>query len=165
MTLEEAVEICKQSFLSGWDLVEYAQSFVNKNMAYSYDNSFDMPTKAFKRGRGYCWQRAKSLQKILNDLGFECHCVYAAKNQMPETQFEGIIVKAHISGHVWCRVTIGEIIKDVCSGNLNNKPGIVHFTPLSTIRKWNCFVSFWAYWISATINHQRLKEIRRHSQN
>ncbi len=156
MTITEAVETCIQSGLSGWRLVEYAQFLVNKNMVYSYDNSFDMPTKAFERGKGYCWQQAKSLQKILNNLGFECYCVYATRNKIPETMFEGITVKAHISGHTWCRIIIGGEEKDVCPGNVNNRPGKIHFVPLSKIRKWNPFVSFFAYWGSAYIK----KEIR-----
>ncbi len=161
MTIKEAVETCLQSGLFGWNLVEYAQSLVNKAMAYSYNNSFDMPSKAFEKGKGYCWQQAKTLQRILNFLGFKCYSVYATKNQIPEAQFKNIKVKAHISGHVWCRVEIGSEVKDVCPGNVNNEPGQIHFTPLSKIRKWNWFISFWAYWGSAYTNQKRLKEILR----
>ncbi|HCC35561.1 MAG TPA: hypothetical protein DEQ02_08000 [Ruminococcaceae bacterium] len=80
MTIKEAVETCLQSGLFGWNLVEYAQSIVNKAMAYSYNNSFDMPSKAFEKGKGYCWQQAKALQKILRSLGFKCYLVYASIN-------------------------------------------------------------------------------------
>jgi len=161
MTIKEAVETCRKSDLSGWELVEFALRFVHKNIMYSYDNSFDMPSKAFKRGRGYCWQQAKSLEKILHALGFKCYCVYATKNQIPEAQYKGITVKAHTSGHVWCRVKIDDAEKDVCPGNINNAPGKIHFTPITQIRKWNCFVSFCAYWGSAYANSKRLKEILR----
>ena len=128
-------------------------------MAYSYDNSFDMPYKAYKKGKGYCWQQAKALQKLLHTLNFDCFLVYATKNQIPEKQFEGIKIEAHISGHVWCRVKIGNVEKDVCPGNVNNKPGKIHFTPLSDVKKWNSFIGFWAYWGSAYVNNQCLKEI------
>jgi len=159
MTINEAIKICKKSNLSGWDLVEYAQCLVHKNMTYSYGNSFDMPFKAFEKGKGYCWQQAKSLQDILRKLGFRCYPVYATKNQIPETQFEGITVKSRISGHVWCRVSINGIEKDVCPGNVNNKPGKIHFVPLSKIKEWNWFIGFWAYLGSAYVNHKRQKEI------
>ena len=106
MTLKEAIEVCEKSNLSGWELVEYAQCLVRSNMTYSYDNSFDMPFKAFEKGKGYCWQQAKSLQKILCVLGFNCCLVYAIRNKIPETQFEGVKIKAHKSGHIWCRVNI-----------------------------------------------------------
>jgi hypothetical protein len=130
-------------------------------MAYSYDNSFDMPFNAFKKGKGYCWQQARSLQKILYLLGFNCNLVYAVKNRIPETQFEGIKVKAHISGHVWCRVNINDIEKDVCPGNIDNKPGKVHFTPLSKIKKYNWIISLGCYFGSAYVNHKRLMEIKK----
>ena len=160
MTLKEAIEVCGKSNLSGWELVEYAQCLVHSNMTYSYDNSFDMPFKAFEKGKGYCWQQAKSLQYILNRLGFKCYLVYATKNQIPETQFEGITVKAHTSGHVWCRVNINGIEKDVCPVNVNNKPGKIHFVPLSKVKKWNWFIGFWVYWGSAYVNHKRLMKIK-----
>ena len=161
MTLEEAIKICKKTNLSGWDLVEFAQCLVNKNMTYSYNNSFDMPLKAFKRGKGYCWQQAKVLQKILCALDFNCNLVYAIKNNIPEKQFEGIKVKEHISGHVWCRVNINNVEKDICPGNNNNKPGKVHFTPISNVKKWNAFIGFWSYWASAYVNHKRLIVIKK----
>jgi hypothetical protein len=86
---------------------------------------------------------------------------YATKNQFPATKYKNIIVKAHVSGHVWCRVTIENITKDVCPGDANNKPGIIHFTPISDVKKWNWFISFWAYWGSAYVNYMRLKELRK----
>ncbi len=99
MTIKEAAARCINSNLSGWELIEYAQHLVHNNMAYSYDNSFDMPRKAFEKGKGYCWQQAKTLQMILHDIGVECYLVYAIKNHIPETQFQSIIVKSHISGY------------------------------------------------------------------
>jgi len=161
MTIKEAIKNCKDSNLSGWELVEYAQHLIHGNMAYSYNNSYDMPAKAFKKGRGYCWQQSKVLQKVLCALGFDCYLIYATRNAIPETQFEGIKVKAHTSGHVWCRVNINGIEKDVCPGNINNKPGKTHFNPLSKTRKWNWFISFWSYWGSSYVNYIRLKEINR----
>lgn len=99
MTIKEAVENCRNSKLSDWELVEYAQHLIHNNMAYSYNNSFDMPAKAFEKGKGYCWQQAKVLQKVLCALGFHCYLVYATRNAIPEKQFEGIKIKAHTSGH------------------------------------------------------------------
>jgi hypothetical protein len=161
MTINEAVRTCKESDLTGWELVAFAQRLVNKNMAYSYDNSFDMPVRAFEKGRGYCWQQAKALQKILLGLDFHCYAVYAVKNQFPATQFDGVTVPAITSGHVWCRVMIGSEEKDICPGDIDNKPGIIHFKPLSEVKKWNCFISFWAYWGSAYTNRKRLNGIKK----
>ncbi|MDR0288065.1 MAG: hypothetical protein LBI03_10245 [Clostridiales bacterium] len=161
MTISEAIKKCIDSNLIDWELVAYTQRLVNKNMAYSYDNSFDMPVKAFEKGKGYCWQQAKALQKILLTLGFKCYAIYAIRNLFPETQFEGVQIPALTSGHVWCRVKINGEEKDVCPGNIHNKPGEIHFMPLSKINKWNVFISCWAYWGSAYVNHKRLKEIRR----
>jgi len=165
MTINDAIQDCKKSKLTEWELVKYAQLLVHNNMTYSYNNSFDMPSKAFKKGRGYCWQQAKILQKILNELGFNCYLVYAVKNEFPEKTFENVKIKAYISGHVWCRVKINDFEKDVCSGNVNNSPDSVHFKPLSTVKKWNWFISFWSYWGSAYVNHKRLIEINKLKHN
>jgi hypothetical protein len=164
MTIHEAVKICTESNLTGWEMVAFAQRLVHDNMAYSYDNSLDMHVKAFERGRSYCWQQAKALQKILLVLGFQCYAVYAAKNEFPETLFEGVTVPALISGHVWCKVRINDEEKDVCPGGINNKPGIIHFTPLSEVKIWNRLISFCAYFGSAYVNHKRLNEIRKIQQ-
>ena len=164
MELNEAIESCINTNFSGWKLVEYAQNLVHKNMVYSYDNSFDMPFVAFKKGKGYCWQQAKVLHKILNILNFDCCLVYAVKNQISEKIFKGINIEAHISGHVWCKVKIDEIEKDVCPGNNDNKPGKIHFKPLSKVKKWNYFISFWSYWGSAYVNKKRLLEIKNKTE-
>jgi hypothetical protein len=161
MKIKEAVEICKKSELTEWKLVEYAQSIVHNNMAYSYNNSFDMPFKAFEKGKGYCWQQAKTLQKILRSLGFTCYLVYAVKNRIPETKFEGIKIDEHISGHVWCRVKINNLVKDVCPGNKNNRPGVIHFTPLSIIKKYKWYISFGCYFGSAYVNRKRYIKIKK----
>jgi hypothetical protein len=159
--IEEAIAHCKNTNLFGWELVEYVQKFIHVRMAYSYNNSFDMPYIALKKGKGYCWQQAVVLQKILNYLNFKCNLVYSIKNYIPEKQYEGITIKEHESGHVWCKVIIDGIEKDVCPGNINNKPGKIHFTPLSPVKKWNSFIGFWSYWGSAFVNYRRLKSIKK----
>jgi hypothetical protein len=161
MTIKEAIKICENANLLDWELVEYAQCLVHNNMAYSYDNSFDLPFNAFKKGKGYCWQQARSLQKILCLLGFNCWLVYAVKTRIPESIFKGIRIKAHTSGHVWCRVNINDIEKDVCPGNIKNKPDKVHFTPLSKILKYNWFISIGCYFGSAYINYKRWIVIKK----
>ncbi len=155
MTLKNAISNCKSTNLTGRELVEYARGFVRANMAYAYDNSFDMPSRAFEKGRGYCWQQAKALQRILNALGFECRCVYAVRNRIAARRFMGSTVGEHVSGHVWCRVKLnGAEHIDVCSCG-------IEFTPLSEVRRWNSFVGFWAYWGSAYVNRKRFKEIMK----
>lgn len=146
--------------MAGWELVEFSQNLINKNMEYSYTNSFDMPRKAFENGRGYCWQQAKSLNILLKALSFNCWMVYATKNIIPEKNYGGIAVREHISGHVWCRVNINGVVKDVCPGNPNNRPGITHFSPITQVKRWNFFISFWSYWGSVFINFKRYREIQ-----
>lgn len=55
MNINEAIIECRNTELSGWELVHFVQSLVGKQMEYSYTNSFDFPSLAFKRGKGYCW--------------------------------------------------------------------------------------------------------------
>lgn len=161
MKITEAVEQCKRSGLKGIELIEFAQRLVGSAMSYSYSNSFDFPSKAFEKGRGYCWQQAGSLNRILKKMGLESRLVYASKNIIPEKVYGGIVVKEHISGHVWCKVRYGGTEKDVCPGNGGNRFGKIHFKPVSKVRDWNPFVCFFSYLGSAYINHRRLRAIER----
>lgn len=159
MNIMDAVDQCKQSGLDGVELIEFTQKLIYSNMKYSYSNSFDLPSKAFKKGYGYCWHQASVLNLILKKLRLESKLVYSTKNIIPEKLYKGVIVKEHISGHVWCRVHYNGIEKDVCPGNINNRFGEVHFKPVSKIKNWNVFVCFFSYWGSAIVNFKRLKEI------
>lgn len=159
MTIKEAAVQCRKSGLTGWALVEYAQNLVNHNMPYSYTNSFDLPGRAFQKGRGYCWQQSGALNGILRILGFDSRLVYAVRNQFPAAEFEGITVEAHESGHVWCRVAIDGTEKDVCPGHSENRPGKLHFVPVSAIRDWNSLTAFGSYFGSAYVNRKRYRKI------
>ncbi|SHI66112.1 hypothetical protein SAMN02745176_00926 [Lutispora thermophila DSM 19022] len=55
MTIEDAVIQCQKSGLNGWEMLDFAEKLVSRHMKYSYDNSLDMPRKAFQKGGGYCW--------------------------------------------------------------------------------------------------------------
>jgi hypothetical protein len=159
--VEEAVEQCRQSGLVGIELIEYAQRLVCLNIKYSFTNSFDLPSKAFKKGYGYCWQQASVLNLILKKLGFESKIVYSTQNIFPESLYNGVVLKEHISGHAWCKVRYGGKEGDVCPGNIDNRFGKLHFKPRSKIRKWNVFVCFFSYWGSAVVNYKRFAEIKR----
>lgn len=163
MNVKEAVEQCKQSGLAGIELIEYAQRLVCSNMQYSYTNSFDPPFRAFKKGCGYCWQQASVLNYILRKLGIESKLVYSTQNIFPEKLYNGVVVKEHISGHVWCKVYSENKEGDVCPGNIDNQFGKVHFKPISKIRTWNVFICFFSYWGSAVVNYKRFAEISRQS--
>jgi hypothetical protein len=43
MNLHSAVETCRDTGLTGWELVAFAQRLVNRNMKYSVENSLDAP--------------------------------------------------------------------------------------------------------------------------
>ncbi len=65
MKLHEAIEVCRASGLEGVELIQFAQKLVGTWMNYSYSNSFDFPSRALERGKGYCWQQASILNRIL----------------------------------------------------------------------------------------------------
>jgi hypothetical protein len=161
MTIEHAAEECRRSALTGWELVEYAQQLVHREMKYSFSNSFDLPEKAFEKGMGYCWQQASALNLILKSLGFTSWRVQAYQNRIPESEFEGVVRREHVSGHVWCKVEIDGETRDVCPGNGANKPGVVHFTPLTKVKKWNPGIAVLSYFGSAMVNARRLKKIEK----
>lgn len=155
MTIENAVEICRATGLTGWELVEFAQSLVHQNMEYSITNSLDSPQQAFERGQGYCYHQASTLNMVLLDLGFHSRLVHAFRNLFPKAEFSGAVVRDFVSGHVWCRVTIDGVEKDVCPGSANNKPGVVHFKPLSKVLEWNKRIEFATYYGAALVNAHR----------
>ena len=161
MTIDEAALKCQSTGLSGWDLVACAQALVNRQMTYSYSNSFDSPEEAFAKGCGYCWHQASALNSILSRLGINSRLVHAVKNRIPETVREGVTIKPFVSGHVWCRVRVDGEEKDVCPGHPDNKPGIIHFQPISPVREWGPVIAWFSYHGSASVNAQRLKKFEK----
>ncbi len=153
VTVEDAIDVCRKTGLEGWALVEYAQKLVAEKMEYSYCNSWDMPKKAFAKGRGYCGQQAGALNAILSGLGLESRLVHAIKNYFPEEDL--------YSGHVWLRVRIGDTDLDVCPGDIDNHPGAVHFQSTSPVKNWNPFIAFFSYFGSAWINANRYARIEK----
>jgi hypothetical protein len=158
MTLEKAVEVCRGTGLAGWGLVAFAQHLVNQNMQYSIANSLDIPQVAFEKGQGYCWHQASALNVILLRLGFNSRLVHSYRNLFPEVELAGVIVKDFVSGHVWCRVTMDGVEKDVCPGSANNKPGLLNFKPLGEVHEWSKCMEFLTYYGSALVNFWRRKK-------
>jgi hypothetical protein len=130
-------------------------------MAYSYSNSYDSPEEAFEKGYGYCWHQASALSAILSRLGVKHRLVHAFRNRIPETVREGVTIKPFVSGHMWCRVTTDGEEKDVCPGHPDNRPGAVHFEPLSPVRDWGPVIAWFAYHGSAAVNERRLKKFEQ----
>lgn len=158
MTVQQAIEQCRQTGRRGWELVEYAQKLVAGNMRYSWFNSFDMPGRAFEWGMGYCWQQAGALNGILKALGIDSRLVYTTRVQVPCRVIDGVSLPAHISGHVWCRVRLSGEEKDVCPGSTENSPGVTQFQVLGRVRDFRGPVWLPSYLGSAFINWQRGKE-------
>lgn len=159
MTIDEAVARCRATGLVGWPLVQHARQLVAETMAYSYTASFDRPSVAFARGRGYCWQQAKALLLVLRRLGLRCRLVYATRNDFPPTVHLGRPVPRRISGHVWCRVTVDGEERDVCPGDPGGAPGDLAFTPLSRVRRWNAAIAAGSYLGSAVTNRRRYRAL------
>lgn len=156
-TIEDAVCICHESGLSGWNLVAFAQRLVNKRMPYSFFNSFDFPKKAFELVMGYCWQQSGALNIILKRLGFKSRLVHAMRNEFPDVVRNGVTLHLGVSGHAWCRVRIGNEEKDVCPGSPDNEPGKVHFKTLSKVYNFRGPIVFFSYLGSAVVNRKRGK--------
>ena len=160
MTIKDAIAACQASGLTGWDLASRAQALVCAQMAYSYDNSFNFPRRAFSRGKGYCWQQSGSLNLILKGLGLESRLVYATRAWFPDVVREGKLVHIGESGHVWCRVTIDGLEKDLCPGNPANRPGVIQFEPLSPVREYKGPIVVFGYLGSVWTNWKRGRRLR-----
>jgi hypothetical protein len=133
-TIDDAVEACKRTHLQGWDLVAYAQNLAAKKFTYSRLNTWDTPSRAFERGMGYCEQQALALKKIYDRLGIETRPVFAMRCKFPAKVIDGVQWPGGISGHAWLRVRIGDEERDVCSGSVNNTPGVTNFEICSKVR-------------------------------
>lgn len=152
-TIEATAEECRMWQVTqgagtalDWPLVEYAQKTVARQMShYGFWNAFDSPGRAFRRGMGYCWQRASALELILRQLGFEVRKVHAFLNRFPPREVEGESIPGHCLGHVWLRVTIDGVEKDVCPGDVDNAPGSLHFKSLTRVREWGPVIFLLTY--------------------
>lgn len=113
------------------------------------------------RGKGYCWHQAGALNLILKGLGFDSRLVYAVRARFPDVVREGKLISIGISGHTWCRVSVDGIEKDLCPGYPNNRPGVIHFEPLSPVRDYSGIIVFFGYLGSAWINWKRGRKLRR----
>ncbi len=136
MTINDAVEACRRTHLQGWDLVAFAQNLAARKFTYSRLNTWDTPSRAFERGMGYCEQQALALKKIYDRLGIETRPVFTMRCEFPPKMIDGIPSPGGISGHAWLRVRIGDEERDVCSGSVDNKPGVTHFEIRSKVLTW-----------------------------
>jgi hypothetical protein len=136
MTIDDAVEACRRTHLQGWDLVAFAQNLAARKFTYSRLNTWDTPSRAFERGMGYCEQQALALKKIYDRLGIETRPVFTMRCEFPPKMIDGIPSPGGISGHAWLRVRIGDEERDVCSGSVDNKPGVRHFEIRSKVLTW-----------------------------
>ena len=136
MTIDDAVEASRRTHLQGWDLVAFAQNLAARKFTYSRLNTWDTPSRAFERGMGYCEQQALALKKIYDRLGIETRPVFTMRCEFPPKMIDGIPSPGGISGHAWLRVRIGDEERDVCSGSVDNKPGVTHFEIRSKVLTW-----------------------------
>ncbi len=135
-TIDDAVEACRRTQLQGWDLVAFAQNLASRKFTYSRLNTWDTPSRAFERGMGYCEQQALALKKIYDKLGIETRPVFCMRCKFPAKVVDGVYWPGGISGHAWLRVKIGDEERDVCSGSVNNTPGVTHFEIRSKVLNW-----------------------------
>jgi transglutaminase-like putative cysteine protease len=132
-TIPDAVAACRRTGLAGWELVAYAQQVVARKFTYSRLNTWDMPARAFERGRGYCEQQALALKAIYDTLEIQARPVFAVRCAFPSKTVDGVRWSGGVSGHAWLRVRIGDEERDVCPGSVENTPGRTQFQPLSPV--------------------------------
>jgi hypothetical protein len=126
-TIEDAVDVCRRQGVEGWEGVSSAQRLVNRKFTtYSTRNLWDAPSSAFARGMGYCTQYNLALKRILDRLGFETEAVFCLKVKVADNP-------EWTMGHTWLRVTVGDEVRDVCAGQVENTPGRNGFVPLKRV--------------------------------
>jgi hypothetical protein len=152
ITIDDAVQACRRSGRDGWQLVEFAQNLAARKFTYSRRNPWDRPARAFERGMGYCQQQALALKLIYDKLGIEARPVFASRCKFPPSIIHGIAEPARVSGHTWLRVRIGDEVRDVCSGRLDNRPGAVHFQVMSEVRSLSPWIRPFTHLGSVLVN-------------
>ena len=162
MTIDDAVEACRRTHLQGWDLVAFAQNLAARKFTYSCLNTWDTPSRAFERGMGYCEQQALALKKIYDRLGIETRPVFTMRCEFPPKMIDGIPSPGGISGHAWLRVRIGDEERDVCSGSVDNKPGVTHFEIRSKVLTWQPWMRPFTH-VGSSIENIRRDMVARRS--
>jgi hypothetical protein len=126
-TLDDAVEACRRTGLSRWELVTCAQRLVYRKFAcYSCRNLWDTPAQAFRYGMGYCTQYNLALKLLLDRQGVATQAVTSFKVRVADDP-------AWAMGHTWLRVTVEGEVRDVCAGHADNLPGQVNFVPVAPV--------------------------------
>jgi len=110
---------------------------------------------------GYCEQQALALKHIYDQLGIEARPVFALRCTFLGTVVDGVLSPEGVSGHAWLRVRIGDEELDVCSGSVNNKPGVTHFETLSKVHTWQPWLRPFTHLGSSIENIRREMLARR----
>jgi hypothetical protein len=159
-TIDEAVEACRKSGLSGWELAAFAQRITAERFSYSRRNPWDSPARAFERGLGYCLQQARALKTIYDRLEIENRIVMGSCS-FPAKTVHGIAEPPGYGRHSWLRVNIDGVEKDVCPGDRGNYPGRVHFKLLSDVRTMPWWMIPFAHLGSVVVNSARDHAVRK----
>jgi len=162
VTIDDAVEACRRTHLQGWDLIAYAQNLAARKFTYSRLNTWDTPSRAFERGMGYCEQQALALKKIYDRLGIETRPVFAMRCKFPAKVVDGVPWPGGVSGHAWLKVRIGDEERDVCSGSVNNTPGVTQFEILSKVLTWQPWIRPFTH-VGSSIENIRRDMVARYS--
>jgi transglutaminase-like putative cysteine protease len=146
LTLEEAAVQLSATGKASWDLVEAARVLVADRMQYCRRNSFDSPAEAFRRGYGYCVQRAHALADLLGRLGFEARVVQALQNRFPD---------GTVGGHAWVRVKVDGEERDIDLLFYDVETGELTFTSLAKVTNHTPLFKLLTQWGEAAVNAHR----------
>ena len=128
-TIADAVRVCRETGLTGWELVDHATHLVHdKFSTYSAWHLWERPAVAFTHSRGYCNQYNLALAAVLRGLGFEVSAVHASRVRMWHSR------PWWHNGHAWLRVTHAGRTLDVDASQASNRAGSVGFVPVTEIR-------------------------------
>jgi hypothetical protein len=160
-TIADAIEACRTTRLSGWELVAFAQYLTARKFTYSRLNPWDSPAQAFACGQGYCQQQALALQQIYDRLGIPARVVFAMRCRFPPGVVDGIWEPGCVSPHSWLRLTLDGEERDVCPGAVSNTPGDYHFEVLSPVRTLQPWMRPFSHLGSVLTNVRRAEAAQR----
>ncbi len=146
LTLGTAAARLQASGLKGPELMEETRLLVGERMAYSRRNSFASSRRAFRRGYGYCQQRAYALRDLLRELGFQARVVQAFRNRFPNGE---------VSGHAWVRVTVQGQNRDLDPGYQDAADRSLQFESLSPVTRMSFAFRLFSGWGCIAANAYR----------
>ena len=161
-TIADAVTACRQSHLQGWELVAYAHASSPENSPTPGSTPGILPTEPSSAAWAIASSKRLPSNTSMTNSASRPEAVFATRCAFPPKVVDGLPWPGGISGHAWLRVKIGNEERDVCSGSVDNTPGVTHFEVRSTVHPWQPWIRPFTH-VGSSIANIRRDRVARHA--